>query len=234
MVVKFGKSFQNGKIYTIRNTIDDDIYVGSTCQSLSKRMSFHRKDILKYIGKRKLYTHMNELGVDNFYIELIEECPCDNLEQLQKREGHFIREMATLNMRIAGRKFQEQRREIYYPQHQEKLIQYSKEYRILNPEKVKESNTKYRESHKEELQLNRSTMVTCECGECVSKGSLTRHKTRKPHQYYLKHLEDPTYTVVTPGETCECGGRYTMHDKKKHMKTTLHQNHLKTRLLNID
>ena len=42
-------------------------------------------------------------GVENFYIELIEEYPCDNLEQLRKRERHYIREMGTLNKFIAGR-----------------------------------------------------------------------------------------------------------------------------------
>ena len=35
------KDFSNdGKIYCIRNTIDDNIYVGCTCQSLSKRMAY--------------------------------------------------------------------------------------------------------------------------------------------------------------------------------------------------
>ena len=30
---------------------------------------------------------MNELGIDNFYIELVEELSCENIEQLRKREG---------------------------------------------------------------------------------------------------------------------------------------------------
>ena len=41
------KDFSNGKIYCIRNTIDDNIYVGCTCQSLSKRMAYHRGDAKK-------------------------------------------------------------------------------------------------------------------------------------------------------------------------------------------
>ena len=39
------------KIYCIRNHIDDQIYLGSTCQSLSKRMAYHRQDAKKKIGK---------------------------------------------------------------------------------------------------------------------------------------------------------------------------------------
>ena len=36
------KDYKNGKIYCIRNNINDDIYVGSTTQPLSKRMAWHR------------------------------------------------------------------------------------------------------------------------------------------------------------------------------------------------
>ncbi len=126
------KDFKNGRIYCIRNTIDDDIYVGSTCQPISKRMAKHRDS-----GKggknynMKLYVKMREIGVDNFYIELIEECPCDNGEQLRRREGHFIREMATLNKNIAGQTPQEQH----------------KEYYIKNKEHLDEANKQYREAH---------------------------------------------------------------------------------------
>ena len=34
--------YKNGKIYQILNNVNDDIYVGSTCQALSKRMYQHR------------------------------------------------------------------------------------------------------------------------------------------------------------------------------------------------
>ena len=102
------KDFKNGRIYCIRNTIDDDIYVGSTCQPISKRMAKHRDSMKEVNRNTKIFTRMRDIGVDNFYIELIEECPCDNLEQLRRREGHFIREMATLNQHIAGRTSQEQ------------------------------------------------------------------------------------------------------------------------------
>ena len=34
---------------------------------------------------------MRELGVENFYIELIENFPCDTVEELRAREGHYIR-----------------------------------------------------------------------------------------------------------------------------------------------
>ena len=51
----------------------------------------------------KVYTKMNELGIDKFYIELIEHYPCKGKEEVCKREGHVIREMETLNSSVAGR-----------------------------------------------------------------------------------------------------------------------------------
>ena len=55
--------YKNGKIYKILNTITDDVYVGSTCQPLSKRMAKHRETINTRKGHTLLYTKMKELGV---------------------------------------------------------------------------------------------------------------------------------------------------------------------------
>ena len=95
-------TYQNGKLYCIRNHIDDDVYIGSTTQLLCKRMVKHRHE-MKRKPDMKVYSKMNELGVEKFYIVQIENCPCVNKEELLKREGHFIREMGTLNSSIVGR-----------------------------------------------------------------------------------------------------------------------------------
>jgi group I intron endonuclease len=97
-------SYQNGKIYCIRNYINDEVYVGSTTDLLSKRFSTHkRKRNSVKSEKIPLYMLMRDIGKDNFYIELMEEYPCNNLEQLRKREGEMMRLYGTLNKRIAGR-----------------------------------------------------------------------------------------------------------------------------------
>ena len=96
--------YANGKIYKILNTVDDSCYIGSTTQALSKRMVWHR-DALRNpkVNHRSLYAKMTERCVDNFFIELIEDCPCENVEQLRKREGELIRQFGTLNKKIEGR-----------------------------------------------------------------------------------------------------------------------------------
>ena len=106
----YKKDFSNGKIYCIRNNIDNDIYIGSTTQKLSKRFQNHKDSLRSYKRGRTLYSKMREMGEHEFYIELLEDYQCDNVEQLRKREGELIRELKpTLNKQIAGRTIKEWR-----------------------------------------------------------------------------------------------------------------------------
>jgi hypothetical protein len=97
--------YENGKIYTIRSISNKElVYVGSTCQKLCMRWMDHKSRCKqeKY-QHMALYKHMIELGMNDFYIELYEECPCQNKEQLTRREGAIIREIGVLNHVIPGR-----------------------------------------------------------------------------------------------------------------------------------
>ena len=106
------RNYQNGKIYCIRNSIDSDIYVGHTTQSLSKRMEKHRSIIFGYIrGKCLFYKKMREFGTEHFYIELLQKCPCNDIEELRQCEGEWIRKMGTLDMKVAGRTTEQYRRD---------------------------------------------------------------------------------------------------------------------------
>ena len=94
--------FKNGKIYTIRNRNDDTlIYVGSTVQPLYKRFSKHKSDSKNpYCANTLLYKKISETDINDWYIELYEDVPCDRKEQLTRREGQVIREIGTLNMKF--------------------------------------------------------------------------------------------------------------------------------------
>ena len=119
------RDYSNGKSYCIRNDVNDDVYIGSTTQLLCKRMAKHRASIhAKKSENVMFYQLMRELGVDAVRIELLEECPCENREQLQAREGHCIKKMGTLNKRVESRTKTE-----YYEDNKEKLLQNQKERR---------------------------------------------------------------------------------------------------------
>ena len=129
------KKLQNGKIYFIGNFIDDDIYIGSSCQTLQERFQQHKKGINNtYKKHRKLYTKMRELGFEYFYIEEIEKCPCNDIEELRKRERHYIKErQPVLNKQIPTRTVEEWRAD-----NKSYLQEYEKKRGQENKEQLKE------------------------------------------------------------------------------------------------
>ena len=82
--------YQKGKIYILLDNDDNNIYVGSSSEvPLSQRMSRHRS-MSKRNNNILIYKHMNKLGVECFYIELIEDCPCERNEQLRSKKRRRI------------------------------------------------------------------------------------------------------------------------------------------------
>ena len=98
-------NYQEGKIYKIYNTLNDDIYVGSTTQKLCERMRDHRNvHKSKFHFNYPIYKTFREHGVENFFIELIEKRPCNDKDELRNTEGNYIRLLKpSLNARIEGR-----------------------------------------------------------------------------------------------------------------------------------
>jgi hypothetical protein len=146
-------NYQDGKIYTIRCRNDNTlIYVGSTTMTLPRRIAEHRFASVSN-NSRKLYQSVNGEW-DNWYIELYEVFPCENKQELNKREGEIIREIGTLNHQIAGRTQQEWKKE-FYENNRDKCLEVSKQYNINNNEARKEYKKKYREEHKAEISAKR-------------------------------------------------------------------------------
>lgn len=190
------KDFSKGKIYVVRNTVNDMVYVGSTCQSLSKRMAKHRTVSKTNNCKHyPLYKAFNEIGVDHFYIELIENYPCENIEQLLAREGHYIRNFNThtngYNKRVEGRTDKE-----YYQNNKEQIAQKNKEWRDThkhllqqyfkdrykeNKVQVLEKRRHYRDENKEQIRIRANAKIQCDCGCEVSYANLAKHKQSTKH-----------------------------------------------------
>ncbi len=100
--------YSKGQIYVIRNTLNDKVYVGSTTRTISRRWAQHRSCAKnENVQHFKIYKAIEEIGIDNFYIEFLEAWPCENRGQLCAREGHHIRLMDSVkngyNDNVAGR-----------------------------------------------------------------------------------------------------------------------------------
>lgn len=89
-----------GHIYRVVNAITDDVYVGSTIQTLKNRFKAHRSNAsLDKPGK--LYDLMRSVGVEHFRVELLETIEYECISELGNKEReHHERIQPTLNMKI--------------------------------------------------------------------------------------------------------------------------------------
>ena len=75
-------------IYKITNQINHKIYIGKTLLSIQERFDQHKKDCRKESEEaRPLYRAMCKYGVENFTIDLVEECDCNIINE---RERYWI------------------------------------------------------------------------------------------------------------------------------------------------
>lgn len=80
-------------IYKITNRINEKAYIGKTNKSVHQRFQEHQKDSQrKSLQKRPLYNAFNFYGIDNFFVETIEEC---DFEQASIREIYWVKHFNT-------------------------------------------------------------------------------------------------------------------------------------------
>ena len=209
MIYRDMNRYENGKIYKIVDNGYNKCYIGSTCESLSQRMARHRHQYNSYLkgnhGKTRSFQLFDEYNIDNCKIELIENYPCENKEELRRREGHFIQTIDCVNKHIAGRTKEEWREEskeqirethrIYWENNKD----YFKKKREENHEFYKDYNKQWKAEHKEyvadynkkwneENREKRAEKATCEiCGTVVRKYDIKRHQLTIKCQQHIKN-----------------------------------------------
>lgn len=158
--------YQNGKVYKVVNDIDDQIYVGSTQQSLAKRWGDHIS-AAKTGCKIKLYDLMEKYGSEHFKIILLANIECNSIAQEQIQIDQL---KPTLNVRRA----------FITPEVKVRLdSERCGKYRLNHPERVAAKSKSQYEQHKEALSKEQ---------ECICGGSYTyRHKAR--HELTQRHVK---------------------------------------------
>jgi hypothetical protein len=81
-------NYKKGKIYMIVNDFNAVLYIGSTCQSLRKRMNAHRG--ASYIRDSKMYNDMRTHDDKSFEMMLICKCPTNTKQELLMEEYKMI------------------------------------------------------------------------------------------------------------------------------------------------
>ncbi len=203
--------YEKSKIYTIRCRTDDNlIYVGSTTQPLKKRLQDHKAKALSCPDR----WYKNVEDWNDWYIELYEEFPCQNKEQLLKREGEITRLIGTVNKNVAGRTLNEWIEETNYDTRQKSKENYEK-----NKEKRKEEAKEYRLKNKEIIYRK----ILCECGMVISADTKRKHINHSIHkkQMEIKNNLNTKYLI------CECGiGLSNKKNLKYHQNSFFHKQNM--------
>jgi len=157
--------YKNGKIYRIVCEETGRQYIGSTCSTLVKRLSNH---------KRKKYNKCASKDFINPKIILIEDYPCDRKEKLLMRERYHMENTECVNLK---------RPIISEEERTELKLECDKSYRY-RPEN-KQKKKEYNEKNREKLRKDRNEKITCDCGVVVSRGNISTHKKSKKHKRLL-------------------------------------------------
>ena len=221
--------YQEGKIYKIYNAITDDIYIGSTTQKLCERMRTHgNAQNPKKHSNYLIYQAFREHGVNNFYIELIEKHPCNDRDELRKKEGEYIRKLKpSLNRRIAGRTDKE-----YYNDNRDVLVQKSREYAAQNREKVLQNHRDYYQRTKDsDSRIEYITKYNADHREEKREYDKQYREENRESSFHLKQQYRETNkerisAYKADKIKCDCGCMIARVNLAQHRRTKKHEQHL--------
>lgn len=139
-------NYDDGKIYALRSHHTDNIYIGSTCSPLHKRLYQHKNHYKNYlVGKFPYLSSFEITKYPDCFIQLMEKCPTNSKMELNKREGELQR--ANMNcitnkvVMYGGKDYAK----YYYKKNKEKRTSQMKQWRNNN----KDYHTKYYQDNKE-------------------------------------------------------------------------------------
>jgi hypothetical protein len=151
----------------------EDLYVGSTKERLSQRMSLHRH-FARSDRNSRIYQTMREKGENNFQYRLLGTCMVRSMDEQRMYEQTWMDRLnPTLNSQKA-----------YISKEQARLngIASAKRWGNANIEKKKEYGKRYAKSYQ-------SVLVECEyCDKSVCRGAYQMHLRAKRHKANYKRM----------------------------------------------
>ena len=176
--------YQNAQIYSIRSHMTPEVYYGSSCKMLAKRLHEHRNNFKNYNkGNYKRYVSSYEiLKYPDNYIELEAKVPCTCIQELRAIEGQYIRNNPCVNKNVPGRSSKQ-----WWEDNKETLRIKKKEYYEDNKERILAYDKEYREKNKKKISEKRNQKITCECGSVTVKRNYKKHLTSKKHKNWIKN-----------------------------------------------
>jgi DNA repair exonuclease SbcCD ATPase subunit len=233
-------NYTNGKIYTIRFHNSNEIYIGSTTQSLAVRFGGHK--VKNNSAVYKLIQDKYNGKWDECYYELYENYSCNNKEELCRKEGEIIRlfkddeKYDCINCYVAGRNYKEYKKDNndkikeykkeYYENNLEKLKEKQKQYYNNNIECIKEYQKEYKEQNIDKIKEYKKEYYENNLKKAKEQMKQYRENNvdkikEKKKQYYEKNVDKLKEKI-----NCDCGSCITKTQLLRHYKSKKHQEYL--------
>jgi len=226
-------NYQNGKVYVIVSSIDRNIkYVGSTCDSLSKRLYNHRACSKQDRCKNsKIYKYFLENGWEKAEISLLETYPCNSKQALLMKEREWKDRLnPVLNIRNPYMSEQEQKeyennynkkpqviekRKKHYNENRAQIMEKHKQYYNDNKPKIAEQKKKqYNENKHMILGRNHKYRLA------------NKNEIKKKKQKYYNENKQKILEAESEIFKCICGREYTKNHRKRHERSKIHQKYI--------
>ncbi len=155
------KHLPNAKIYKLTDLTTDDVYYGSTIQTLQQRLNGHRSSARcgHKLGSHSIITN------GDYRIDLVENYPCNTMKELHQREQYYISKNPCVN-KISS-----------YVSDEDKI------------KKCNQRSADYYTRYKDELlckkKLYDDTYYVCVCGSRYNMSHRARHCASMKHQKFI-------------------------------------------------
>ena len=188
--------YARGKVYALCNSQTHDVYVGSTTPSLAERLRWHLSASKRCEGNVQRLIHA--IGPSHFEITLLQEYPCNTIEELRAREAVWVRRMGSINQNIPGRTKAQRRLE----DPEALRAQHRKDY-LKHRERIKARTRRWYADHIDAL-----------------RATLAQHQERNDAEMAKHALWSPeNRKQVFP---CPCGGKTSWASQRTHFRTMRH------------
>ena len=201
--IEIDNKYSKGKIYKIVCDTTGLVYIGSTIEKLSSRISKHRYDYKRFLNNTYHFlSSFKVLENNNYKIILIENVSCNSKEELEREERKYIETMDCVNKNIPTRTYKEwteenkdylsqqqkeyyednkdkilEQQKQYYENNKDKILEYQEQYREENKDKITERDKQYYLNNKDKILEYNKQKVNCDiCDSIVCRNHLARHK----------------------------------------------------------
>lgn len=220
-----------GTVYRITCDVSDVTYVGSTLRSIDKRLLEHISDSRAWAAgsaKRScsIFPHIVEHGAEHFKIEMIQQYRVVDARHLRVYETLWIKQTPSAcnyNEPFQIRRLWMRRN---YQIHREQMLKRQREHYQANRTQINErQRARYQANRKQVLRQQRKYRQANRDQINARQREYRRANHAQVSEYqrdYVRRHHDQISARETVRHDCTCGGRYTHHNRLRHMSSKRH------------